>query len=221
MEPLWPPPPALARRVAPPAPQALREGDRPFAWFVEVFLYPDRFFGERLQSVGAWLTTPKVVLLIVIIGLERVVDQQDRLQRLLNLDGFWQSTAMQAVALLVWVPLAGTLAYHIGKFWYRMRLLFCGARADYDRLTSVFAVRSGAWSVPAVAVGLPALVLGVPVEQTFWFMISTAGWITYVDYVAVRTAFGAGRRRAMFWFVIAPAAMLTAIFAFAFFKALG
>ena len=204
-----------------PEPEATTVAPHDSEWRVEdlldLFVRPTRFFSSR-QPFLADNALPTVACLV---GINSAMGRVE--QRMIRADaggrevgafiteswiGFW-------ITIILGGLLSALFLWHLGAWWYRVRLRWSGAiEPDRERTRVVYFYSALVWALPALLTQVidtfrfsdyqaswdhegivPALLLVFP----FWSFI--------VSYRGARTVFELRRGPALWWFVIAPTLM--------------
>ena len=191
-----------------------RDGGWRIEDLLDLFVRPTRFFSSRRPFVS----DEALVIIAWIAGMNGVIGRVE--QQMMRADaggrgpgamvteswiGFW------AVVVLAGV-LSGLLLWHLGAWWYRVRLNWSGADEHHStRARVVYLYSRLVWAGPVLLAQvidtvrfenyleswndeslLPVLLLVFP----FWSFV--------VSYRGVRTVFDVRRGRALWWFLLAP-----------------
>ena len=181
---------------------------------LDLFVRPSRFFSSRRPFVS----DEALVIIAWIAGMNGVMGRIEQRMMRGDLDGsgpgaiithswpgFWGAVLLLGV-------ISGFLSWHLGAWWYRVRLNWSGADEHHStRPRVVYLYARLVWAGPALLAQvidtlrfenyleswndeslLPALLLVFP----FWSFV--------VSYRGVRTVFDVRRGRALWWFLIAP-----------------
>ena len=184
---------------------------------VDLLLRPERFFEALLRTTKGSLPW----LVIWVCGAARVVDNIDT--RLMT--GTLRSDAPLLTSwsalwggVIFGAFLAGPLNWLIGGWWYRMRMVFSGARrVNKRRARLVYMHAQLVWCVPSLVwlilvTGLysdyHAAYAASPFSLAF---IPIVPWSTWVSYRGVRHCFDLKTGRARVWFLILPLTIYAAI----------
>lgn len=209
----------MTEPAAPPRSEDVAAPPRDTEWRLEdlldLYVRPSRFFASR-QPFRA-----ETALLAVawIVGINSAMGRLE--QRMIRADvggravsefivsswiGFWVTIILSGL-------LAAVFLWHLGTWWYRVRLRWSGVvEPDRHRARVVYLYSGLVWAAPALLTQvvdsfrfrdyqeswnnesmIPLLLLVFP----FWSFV--------VSYRGVRTVFDAHRGPALWWFVIAPA----------------
>ncbi len=195
--------------VGPPGPERPEKPAHPALWLVYLFLMPRKFYRnfvyehtQLLTVVAAWL-----------YGMSGAIDRIERQHMQGRIAGAADTWLVHWGIVLGAGAIGGLLYYHIGGWWYRVRLGWSGVR-DPDRPLSV-----RVYLYSAVVVALPTLVfelLNTGSHPTPSAASASAGsawhllvlvfpfWSVIVSYVGVRTVFGARGVAGAVWFLVLP-----------------
>lgn len=165
---------------------------------VLLFVRPTRFFSSQL-ALGR---RPYVVLVAWCYGAEGAILAPVSVEIWLD---FWLSVLASGAVMAV-------LAWYLGGWWYRVRLMWAGARAPdkrQSRLLLMYAslVHSG----PTVLLAL-AWTLTYPScaayrssgDLSTSIMLPLTLWSLFASYAGARVLFAVDRRRGALWFLILP-----------------
>lgn len=184
---------------------------------VDLFLRPTRFF----SSGTPYGMQDALVFVAWVVGMNVIVGRIERVMMRAELE---QSTSPPAVpdswvdfwlVVLVGGLIAGMLIWHLGTWWYRVRLRWSGAKdPDVARARTVYLFASLVWAGPAML---------WQVIDTFRFPDYLASWngaspwllvlmilpfwSVWVAYRGARTAFDTRPGRARWWMLIMPSAV--------------
>lgn len=184
---------------------------------LDLFVRPSRFFSSR-QPFHA---DDAILMVAWIAGMNSAIGRIEH--RMVRADaGGSAAPAMIAESWLgFWVTvilgglLSGLLLWHLGAWWYRVRLNWSGADESHsERARVVFLYSRLVWAAPALL---------TQVIDTFRFedyveswnhesllplvLLVFPFWSFVVSYRGVRTVFGVRRGPALWWFLIAPSLM--------------
>lgn len=181
---------------------------------VELLLYPERFFRDRFPRWMAGGGLPPLLAAIYVFGVSNALDRMWLRVTLGRgqLPESWTSYWLPSLAIAC---ISGPFGYAIGGFWFRLRMLWCKADIDMTPASRAFLATELVAAVPTVIVALAeTLVYATPDEawqgnRLWWLVPGMKAWCLYVRYAAARVL-GASRRRALGWFVVGPAIVLTA-----------
>lgn len=192
-----------------PAPERPEKPAHPALWLVYLYLMPRKFYRnfvyehtQLLTVVAAWL-----------YGMSGAIDRLERQHVQGRITGAADTWLVHWGIVLGAGAIGGLLYYHIGGWWYRVRLGWSGVR-DPDRPLSV-----RVYLYSAVVVALPTLIfelLGTGSHATPSAASASAGsawhllllvfpfWSVIVSYIGVRTVFGARGIAGAVWFLLLP-----------------
>ncbi len=184
---------------------------------LDLFVRPSRFFSSRQP----FLADDAILIVAWIAGINSAIGRIE--QRMVRADaGGGEVPAMIAESWLgFWITaiLAGLLSalllWHLGAWWYRVRLNWSGANeSNSERARVVFLYSRLVWAGPALL---------TQVIDTFRFehyleswnyeslvpllLLVFPFWSFVVSYRGVRTVFAVRRGPALWWFLIAPSIM--------------
>jgi hypothetical protein len=214
--------------VSPNAPQAYATAWDPRA-VRDLLFRPARFFRSALPYAPG--TGLKVIAWV--IGMNYAIG---RIERQLVRADLGQQTSATAFYSESWIgfwtvvlisgALSGLLAWYLGTWWFRVRLRWSGAvNPDAARARAVYLHSSLVWAAPTVLSAIVAT-LTSPSYAAAWadsgwgdvMLLVFPFWSCVVSYRGVRAAFDVRPGAARFWFLIAPAVLIT--FAIGLFAAL-
>ena len=184
---------------------------------LDLFTRPTRFFASRQP----FLADNALVVAACLVGMNSAMGRVE--QRMVRADaggrevgafitgswiGFWITIVLAGV-------LSAILLWHLGTWWYRVRLRWSGAvEPDRERARVVYFYSALVWALPALL---------TQVIDTFRFrdyqeswnheslvpvlLLIFPFWSFVVSYRGLRTAFEVRRGPALWWFVIAPSLM--------------
>lgn len=181
---------------------------------LDLFVRPSRFFASRTPFAA----DDAILIVAWLAGMNSAIGRIE--QRMVRADaggsavpgmiaeswlGFWVTVILAGL-------LSGLLLWHLGAWWYRVRLNWSGADEPHsERARVVFLYSRLVWAAPALLTQvldtfrfedyreswdheslLPLVLLVFP----FWSFI--------VSYRGLRTVFDVRRGPALWWFLIAP-----------------
>jgi len=181
-------------------------------WFLYLFFRPRRFFAYF--GARHW-----VILTIVctwIFGMAGVIDRIERRGSMGQLPPFFtNSWSVYWACVAIFGAISAVIVYLIGGWWYRMRLIFSGAKKpDKFLARRVYVFAAQVHAIPSLLfAGILPLFYATPADawtRTPWWTVFLAlfpFWSFVVSYVGVRTVFDVGRLRALIWFLLLPSGL--------------
>ena len=181
---------------------------------LDLFVRPRRFFSSRQPFVA----DDALVFVAWIAGMNSAMGRIE--QRMIRADaggtgpgamiteswlGFW------AVVIFVGM-LSGLLLWHLGAWWYRVRLNWSGADEHHStRPRVVYLYARLVWALPVLLTQLVDT-FRFGTYQESWdheslvplVLLVFPFWSFIVSYRGIRTVFEVRRAPALWWFVIAP-----------------
>jgi hypothetical protein len=185
---------------------------------VDLFLRPRQFFGE--VALGK---TPWVLFVTWCYGIAAAIDRLD--EELLRAQFGQPRPGWQEIAPYVteswlgfwtWALVAGVVGglflWHIGGWWYAVRLRWSGAPAPDRRLARLaFTYSAFVWAAPAIlAAGVRTAVFPNyhaafhAEELASLTLLAFPFWSLWASYAAATELFPVQRGRARLWFAVLP-----------------
>ncbi len=193
-----------------------------------LFVKPRTFFSDQI-ALG---NKPYLAFVLFIVGFGYFLERLDK--NLLKIElgtetttlwlGIASSQSFFLGAGFVSAIISGVMIWHLGGWWYKKRLEWCGAMDDldfYDQETMVFDSRtvfvysSFIRAFPSVLVALIALPIHgsyynyfIHESQADLLLLLFPVWSIIVSYIGVRTVFTVKKGLARLWFLILPLLLL-------------
>jgi hypothetical protein len=210
---------ATSTAAVPSSVDAPREPDSGW-WFLQLLFSPTAFFQRYAMRPPAAV----VAAAAVVVGVVATMDRVDRQMMKADIGGRGLGAMSFVVdswagywawCLGVGAVMAVVVAY-LGGWWYRARLKMSGAvEPDAGLARRVYLFSYQVEAVPALLyAAFGTLVYATPADAWYgddlgaFALLGFGMWSLFVSYKGARACFDVSRGRALFWFAIAPGALL-------------